>query len=85
MKLVDTNLARSAERSFTEIGRDKMKTKQRFVSIMLIGAFTASTAFAQNPVAPEVLPKTRQPFSDAKTEGSKFSFVSMVLKSRCSI
>jgi arylsulfatase len=40
-----------------------MKAKRQLVSLILIYAFTASAAFAQNP---EVLPKPEQPFTDAK-------------------
>src|SRR3954464_131942 len=40
-----------------------MKTRRRLVSLILIYAFTAAMALAQNP---EVLPKQEQPFSDAK-------------------
>src|SRR5437773_10302970 len=40
-----------------------MKTRRRLVSLVLIYAFTAAMAFAQNP---EVLPTQEKPFSDSK-------------------
>jgi arylsulfatase A-like enzyme len=43
-----------------------MKTKQQLVGFILICAFTASMASAQDRAAPEVLPRSEQPFGDAK-------------------
>jgi hypothetical protein len=46
----------------------RMKTKPvtYLLNVALLCAFVASTAFAQNRVAPVVLPKPEQAFSDAK-------------------